>query len=195
MRGLTVLHTCFLAGNGWEMVNSSRSSNDKKLNELVFLQGMVEKWLIQVEEIMIKSLMKVTEEALVAYTQMPRDVWVQEWPGQVPDLKPPFITSEILCNCKNTCNNCLLVSIYLWWCTTIDWLLDSYYNWSIPLYFRLSFLWAVFSGQNKSLKLFKSKMASRCVFAFFLHLFGIGTVWLCNHCLFHGTFLALFLRY
>ncbi len=46
------------------------------------LQGMVEKWLIQVEEMMIKSLMKVTEEALEAYKQEPREKWVQEWPGQ-----------------------------------------------------------------------------------------------------------------
>lgn len=44
---------------------------------------MVEKWLIQVEDIMIKSLMKVTEESILAYTQVPREKWVQEWPGQV----------------------------------------------------------------------------------------------------------------
>jgi dynein heavy chain len=44
---------------------------------------MVEKWLIQVEEIMIQSLMKVTEDAVAAYSNTPRERWVKEWPGQV----------------------------------------------------------------------------------------------------------------
>ena len=44
---------------------------------------MVEKWLIQVEEVMIASLMKVTEDSILGYTQIPREKWVQEWPGQV----------------------------------------------------------------------------------------------------------------
>lgn len=44
---------------------------------------MVEKWLIQVEEVMINSLKKVTEDAVNAYNQTPRGKWVQEWPGQV----------------------------------------------------------------------------------------------------------------
>lgn len=48
-----------------------------------FCQGMVEKWLIQVEEVMISSLKKVTEDAVNAYNQTPRGKWVQEWPGQV----------------------------------------------------------------------------------------------------------------
>ena len=47
------------------------------------VQGMVEKWLIQVEEVMISSLKKVTEDAVNAYNQTPRGKWVQEWPGQV----------------------------------------------------------------------------------------------------------------
>ena len=44
---------------------------------------MVEKWLIQVEEVMILSLKKVAEDAITNYTQTPREKWVQEWPGQV----------------------------------------------------------------------------------------------------------------
>ena len=44
---------------------------------------MVEKWLIQVEEVMIMSLKKVTCEAFDAYAEVPREDWVQEWPGQV----------------------------------------------------------------------------------------------------------------
>lgn len=46
-------------------------------------KGMVEKWLIQVEEVMISSLKKVTEDAVNAYNQTPRGKWVQEWPGQI----------------------------------------------------------------------------------------------------------------
>jgi hypothetical protein len=52
---------------------------------------MVEKWLIQVEEIMIQSLMKVTEDAVAAYSTTPRDRWVKEWPGQVNNRLPSNI--------------------------------------------------------------------------------------------------------
>lgn len=51
---------------------------------------MVEKWLIQVEEVMINSLKKVTEDAVNAYNQTPRGKWVQEWPGQVRQLRVNF---------------------------------------------------------------------------------------------------------
>ena len=44
---------------------------------------MVEKWLIQVEEVMLLSLQKVAKEALKAYAETEREKWVQEWPGQV----------------------------------------------------------------------------------------------------------------
>ena len=50
---------------------------------MVALKGMVEKWLIQVEEVMIGSLSKVAEESVASYIQNPRGKWVQEWPGQV----------------------------------------------------------------------------------------------------------------
>lgn len=66
---------------------------------------MVEKWLIQVEEVMINSLKKVTEDAVNAYNQTPRGKWVQEWPGQVRDgvelisptgkLSRPFFFSKL----------------------------------------------------------------------------------------------------
>ena len=51
---------------------------------------MVEKWLIQVEEVMINSLKKVTEDAVNAYNQTPRGKWVQEWPGQVRQRRVNF---------------------------------------------------------------------------------------------------------
>lgn len=53
------------------------------LVSVITLQGMVEKWLIQVEEVMIGSLSKVSEESVTSYMQNPRGKWVQEWPGQV----------------------------------------------------------------------------------------------------------------
>ena len=47
------------------------------------LQGMVEKWLLQVQDMMIQSLKDITEKAYAAYAQVPRSKWVLEWPGQV----------------------------------------------------------------------------------------------------------------
>lgn len=47
------------------------------------VQGMVEKWLLQVQEVMIVSLKDVTAQAVAAYEDEPRVQWVVEWPGQV----------------------------------------------------------------------------------------------------------------
>lgn len=57
---------------------------------------MVEKWLIQVEEVMINSLKKVTEDAVNAYNQTPRGKWVQEWPGQVRQRRVNFTYWKIV---------------------------------------------------------------------------------------------------
>lgn len=57
---------------------------------------MVEKWLIQVEEVMINSLKKVTEDAVNAYNQTPRGKWVQEWPGQVRQRRVNFTRWKIV---------------------------------------------------------------------------------------------------
>lgn len=53
------------------------------LNPFLYFQGMVEKWLLQVEDVMISSLRKVIMDANEAYTSTPRNRWVLEWPGQV----------------------------------------------------------------------------------------------------------------
>ncbi|XP_033642613.1 dynein heavy chain 3, axonemal-like [Asterias rubens] len=45
--------------------------------------GLVEKWLIQVEDIMRRSLQEVTGKAVAAYPETPRKTWVLNWPGQV----------------------------------------------------------------------------------------------------------------
>lgn len=46
-------------------------------------RGMVEKWLIQVEEQMLFSIRMIIKEALHAYATRDRKQWVLEWPGQI----------------------------------------------------------------------------------------------------------------
>nr|XP_020824639.1 dynein heavy chain 12, axonemal isoform X5 [Phascolarctos cinereus] len=46
-------------------------------------RGAVEKWLIQVEDLMLKSIHQVIALSRMAYPQSERKDWVQEWPGQV----------------------------------------------------------------------------------------------------------------
>ena len=49
----------------------------------IHTQGMVEKWLLQVQETMILSLKDVMKESVDAYAKIPRNKWVLDWPGQV----------------------------------------------------------------------------------------------------------------
>ncbi|KAI4817445.1 hypothetical protein KUCAC02_010846 [Chaenocephalus aceratus] len=46
-------------------------------------KGMVEKWLLQVEKLMIKSVRHVIHQGVMQYTELPRKKWVLQWPGQV----------------------------------------------------------------------------------------------------------------
>ncbi|XP_061667239.1 dynein axonemal heavy chain 12-like [Syngnathoides biaculeatus] len=46
-------------------------------------KGAVEKWLIQVEDLMIHSVRNVVACSRMAYSETPRNQWVREWPGQV----------------------------------------------------------------------------------------------------------------
>ncbi|CAF0823905.1 unnamed protein product [Adineta steineri] len=46
-------------------------------------KGAVEKWLIQVEDVMLKSVRQVIEQSYVAYPNEYRSEWVTNWPGQV----------------------------------------------------------------------------------------------------------------
>ncbi|KAJ1097170.1 hypothetical protein NDU88_002296 [Pleurodeles waltl] len=46
-------------------------------------KGMVEKWLLEVEENMLSSLKHVIHEGIEGYVQVPRKKWVLQWPGQV----------------------------------------------------------------------------------------------------------------
>ncbi|XP_069839891.1 dynein axonemal heavy chain 3 isoform X1 [Dendropsophus ebraccatus] len=46
-------------------------------------KGMVEKWLLQVEENMLASMRQVIYDGIEGYVEVPRKQWVLQWPGQV----------------------------------------------------------------------------------------------------------------
>jgi len=46
-------------------------------------QGLVEKWLIQVETLMMLSINKIINNAVKKYANTDRDKWVLQWPGMV----------------------------------------------------------------------------------------------------------------
>ncbi|CAD6235446.1 GSCOCG00007903001-RA-CDS, partial [Cotesia congregata] len=46
-------------------------------------KGMVEKWLCQVEEMMITSLRDIAQDSIIAYFTAARDEWILSWPGQI----------------------------------------------------------------------------------------------------------------
>ena len=49
-------------------------------------KGMVEKWLLQVEKQMIKSLRDTIEKAMGSYYTTPLTNWVLDWAGQVGNI-------------------------------------------------------------------------------------------------------------
>ncbi|XP_051969464.1 dynein axonemal heavy chain 3 [Xyrauchen texanus] len=46
-------------------------------------KGMVEKWLLQVEDTMLMSIRDVIRQGMEQYPEVPRKKWVLQWPGQV----------------------------------------------------------------------------------------------------------------
>ena len=57
---------------------------------------MVEKWLLQVEDVMINSIRKNITDSVEVYSKIPRDRWVLDWPGQtVLSVSCIYWTSEV----------------------------------------------------------------------------------------------------
>jgi len=46
-------------------------------------KGNVEKWMLEIEAIMRRSLKGICKESLKAYSTVPRTSWVRQWPGQI----------------------------------------------------------------------------------------------------------------
>ncbi|XP_059139620.1 dynein axonemal heavy chain 3-like isoform X2 [Physella acuta] len=65
-------------------------------------KGMVEKWLLQVEDVMINSLRKVINDSISAYKTTHRKRWVVEWAGQVVlCVSSLYWTTEVTDSMKN----------------------------------------------------------------------------------------------
>ena len=45
--------------------------------------GAVEKWMLEFEDVMKESILKVTADSVVEYAQISREQWILKWPGQV----------------------------------------------------------------------------------------------------------------
>ncbi|XP_028284148.1 dynein heavy chain 3, axonemal [Parambassis ranga] len=59
-------------------------------------KGMVEKWLLQVEKLMLRSVQHVIHQGVIQYAELPRKKWVLLWPGQVVICASSiFWTSEV----------------------------------------------------------------------------------------------------
>ncbi|CAL7933869.1 unnamed protein product [Xylocopa violacea] len=52
-------------------------------------KGMVERWLCQVEQLMVASLRDIAEESIIAYFTTAREEWMLSWPGQI-----------VICSCQ-----------------------------------------------------------------------------------------------
>jgi len=68
-------------------VLAMRSSEDEEVKLLEIIstaaaRGQVEKWLIQLETQMRKSVHNAVHQAILAYHVKERTTWVLEWPGQ-----------------------------------------------------------------------------------------------------------------
>jgi dynein heavy chain len=43
----------------------------------------VEHWMLQLEDVMRKTIRDIMEKAIIDYTKTPRPKWMQSWPGMV----------------------------------------------------------------------------------------------------------------
>ncbi|XP_028942182.1 dynein heavy chain 3, axonemal-like, partial [Antrostomus carolinensis] len=60
-------------------------------------KGMVEKWLLQVEEMMLASVRQVIQDGIRGYSKVPRKTWVLQWPGQVVICVSSIYWTEEVC--------------------------------------------------------------------------------------------------
>lgn len=63
------------------------STEDEEVNLIEIIstmaaRGQVEKWLVELETIMRKSVRHEVLQAILAYPTKPRNIWALEWPGQ-----------------------------------------------------------------------------------------------------------------
>ncbi|XP_073516533.1 dynein axonemal heavy chain 12-like [Phyllobates terribilis] len=58
-------------------------------------RGAVEKWLIQGEDVMLRSVHDVIARSRMAYPATARKDWVREWPGRSCSVCLMFWTSEV----------------------------------------------------------------------------------------------------
>ncbi len=46
-------------------------------------KGNVEKWMLEIESVMRKTLWKICKDAMIEYPNPQRIDWVRNWPGQI----------------------------------------------------------------------------------------------------------------
>ncbi|XP_039551458.1 dynein heavy chain 12, axonemal [Passer montanus] len=87
LRNLDIKGMCSSEGERVPLVSNISTSEAR---------GAVEKWLIQVEDVMLKTVRDVIARSRVAYLETERKRWVLEWPGQVVlCVSQMYWTSEV----------------------------------------------------------------------------------------------------
>ncbi|NXF75625.1 DYH7 protein, partial [Sclerurus mexicanus] len=86
-RNLDIKGMCSSEGERIQLISTISTSEAR---------GAVEKWLIQVEDIMLKTIRDVIAKSRLAYLETERKRWVLEWPGQVVlCVSQMYWTSEV----------------------------------------------------------------------------------------------------
>uniref|UniRef100_A0A8C3DV64 Dynein axonemal heavy chain 12 n=1 Tax=Corvus moneduloides TaxID=1196302 RepID=A0A8C3DV64_CORMO len=87
LRNLDIKGMCSSEGEHVQLISNISTSEAR---------GAVEKWLIQVEDIMLKTIRDVIARSRMAYLETERKLWVLEWPGQVVlCVSQMYWTSEV----------------------------------------------------------------------------------------------------
>ena len=71
-------------------------------------KGNVEKWMLEIESVMKKSLKSICKESLGDYMKTDRTTWVRKWPGQIAlAVNQIHWTTEVEQSIKDYANNAL----------------------------------------------------------------------------------------